>query len=259
MLFHQPHNSQGNYSYNATTYDGISFPLHFHKNFELIYVLSGSVRLTAGEKSADLSPGEFALCLSNEVHSLETLGHSRCWVGVFSEDFVHAFEKQARGMVGSGLAFRCEKSVEDFLVANLIAEAQPPVYLLKACLYAACSEYCRSIRLEPRTEKSSLLMRAIFDYITQNYRSKISLAMMAEALGYNYHYLSKCFHKIFAMSFTAFLNSYRLDMALSMLVETNKDITEIALESGFQSIRNFNEVFKARTGITPAQYRRGRQ
>lgn len=79
---------------------------------------------------------------------------------------------------------------------------------------------------------------------------------MSERLGYNYYYLSKCFHKIFSMSFTDFLNSYRLDAALSMLTETDKDITDIALESGFQSIRSFNEFFKKNIGTTPAKYRK---
>jgi xylan 1,4-beta-xylosidase len=59
------------------------------------------------------------------------------------------------------------------------------------------------------------------------------------------------------MSFTEFLNSYRLDAALALLTETDKDITEIALESGFQSIRSFNEYFKSRIGTTPVKYRTG--
>lgn len=257
MLFHQPHNSKGNYSYNTRIYDNVIWQPHFHKNFELIYVISGAVQCTAGEKSAVLAAGEFALILANEVHSLQTAGDSQCWIGVFSGDFVHAFEKKAQGKTGSGFVFRCEKSIEEFLKIHLINERQPPIFLLKACLYAACNEYEKNIQLSAQTGKNGLLMCSIVDYISQNYKNKISLSQMAERLGYNYHYLSKCFHKIFSMSFTDFLNSYRLDIALALLIETDKDITEIALESGFQSIRNFNEFFKSRTGTSPAKYRQG--
>ena len=98
-------------------------------------------------------------------------------------------------------------------------------------------------------------MRAITDFISVNYRSKITLADVARELGYNYHYLSKCFHQIFNMSFTELLNSYRLDEAAAMLVETDVDITQVALESGFQSIRSFNDFFKTQLGMTPSKYR----
>ena len=58
------------------------------------------------------------------------------------------------------------------------------------------------------------------------------------------------------MSFTDLLNSYRLDAALLLLTETDKDITDIALESGFQSVRNFNDYFKLKIGETPSKYRK---
>lgn len=255
MLYHQPHNSIGNYSYNAFIYQNIHYKPHFHKNFELIYVFSGQVRCSVGEKTATLSPGQFGLCLANEVHALQSLGDSCCWVGVFSGDFVHAFAKQAQGKVGSDFVFTCDSSTVEYLKAHLLKESMPPVFVLKSCLYAVCEAYCSQIELQEQTGKSGLLMQAITDYIAKNYNQRLSLAELAGKLGYNYHYLSKCFHKIFNMSFSEFLNSYRLDAALTMLTETDRDITDIALESGFQSIRSFNDFFKARTGVTPSAYR----
>jgi len=256
MVFHQPRNSTGNYSFNAYLYDNVSFKPHFHKNLELIYVFDGEVACTAAEKSTVLTSGQFALILSNEVHSLQSVGDSRCWVGVFSGDFVHAFAKKTEGKTGSGLAFSCSEDVEFFLKQQLMT-GQPSVYMLKGCLYALCSEYEKSISLIPKAEKNTLLMYAITDYIAENYRRDISLSSMAQALGYNYHYLSKSFHRIFSMSFSEFLNSYRLDAALTALMETNTDIAQIALDSGFQSLRSFNEFFRARTGTTPSKYRQG--
>ena len=255
MLFHQPYNSVGNYSYNTNIWDNAEYKPHFHKNFELVYVISGEIHCTADDKSASLTAGDFALFLANEVHTLHSVGNSKCWIGVFSGDFVHAFEKQVKDKTGTGFVFRCEKSIENFLLLNLIKLERPPVYLLKACLYSVCNEYLQNIQLVERTGKNELLMRAIIDYIDQNYRNNISLSTMAERLGYNYHYLSKCFNKIFSVSFSDFLNSYRLDIALELLVETDKDISDIALESGFQSIRNFNSFFKSSTGTTPVKYR----
>ena len=41
MIFHQPHNSKTNYNYNAFFYQKEKWDPHFHKNFEVIYVLEG--------------------------------------------------------------------------------------------------------------------------------------------------------------------------------------------------------------------------
>lgn len=255
MLFHQPYNSLGNYTYEPIIYDDIEFLPHFHKNFELIYVISGKVRCTADEKTAILSAGDYALCLSNEVHSLKSEGHSKCWVGVFSCDFVHAFEKKVSNRCGQDFVFKCRPETHAFLAEHLISEKTPDILLLKACLYAACSEYLRCIELKPKTDKSGLMMRSITDYISENYTSRISLSLMATEMGYNYHYLSKCFKRIFSMSFTDFINFYRLDAALKLLNETDTDITQIAFESGFQSVRSFNDFFKKHIGTTPNKYR----
>jgi transcriptional regulator GlxA family with amidase domain len=65
----------------------------------------------------------------------------------------------------------------------------------------------------------------------------------------------KRFNKAFAVSFTDFLNDFRLDTALRLLDQTDMDIAQVAMESGFQSLRSFNSIFKTRIGKTPTSYR----
>ncbi len=256
MLYHQTHNSATNYAYNSYIYKKMNYKAHFHRNFEVIYVFEGKISCTVNEVNRIMNPGDFAMILPNEIHAVEMVGEGTSWIGVYSGDFIHAFEKKVRGNVGSDFVFRCESSVEEFLKLHLIKKEQPPIYLIKACLYALCNEYEKAIELSPRKDKKGILMIAITDYIAENYRNKISLSEMAEKVGYNYHYLSKCFHRIFAMSFSEFINMYRLDAALVMLTETDKDIIDIALESGFQSVRSFNDYFVSHVGTTPSKYRR---
>lgn len=256
MPSQQTYNSIGGFNYNNHLYtNNISMYANFHKNFELIYVCSGKISITINNQTATVSEGEYVLILPNQVHSFEPIGDSIYWIGVFSGDFVHSFEKQTRNKVGEKFVFRCEESIHQFLLDNLINDEEISVYLLKSCLYAVCYEYSRQIKLVDRVGKNELLMHAITDYISQNYKEKITLADMAENFGYNYHYLSKYFHKTFNISFSNLLSSYRLDAALELLNETDMDITTIAFESGFQSVRAFNDFFKSRVGITPSQYR----
>ena len=62
-------------------------------------------------------------------------------------------------------------------------------------------------------------------------------------------------------NFTAFVNGYRLAEAEAALADPTQDevpILTIALDAGFQSIGPFNRAFKARTGLTPSEFRRAR-
>ena len=259
MMFHQRYNSVGNYSYNRFWYHNVFWRLHFHRNIEVIYVQSGCVCVTVGERQKLLQAGQFAMVLPNEPHGLQSQGDSVCWVGVFSADFIPAFAVWVKGKEGSDFVFTCKKTVEDFLCTELMQKEVPATYLLKSCLYAVCDAYCSQIELHPRKEKSDLLIHAVTEYISLHYREKLTLRDLADQLGYNYHYLSKRIGGIFRQSFSEILNSYRLDAALSLLMETDDEIATIALESGFQSIRSFNDYFKSRTGLTPVQYRAERK
>ena len=177
------------------------------------------------------------------------------WIGVFSEDFIHEFKKQRVGKVGSHFVFRCSEDIMRYLSENLIKDKLPDVFMIKSCLYALCSEYLRQISLEKSDDKHSALMGRMVEYVEQNYKKNISLSDMAQALGYEYFYFSKIFHRIFSMSFNDYMNIYRFNEACAMLIESEMPITRISSESGFKSIRSFNHVFKRLSGVSPREYR----
>ena len=179
MIFHQPSNSQYNYSYNATVYQNISWQPHFHRNFEVICVLSGAVDCMVNGKRGVLKAGEFGMCLSNEVHEYRSVGASVSWVGVFSGDFVHAFEKQTKNKTGSDFRFVCPDECFRYLSAALLHPERPDLLTLKSCLYALCAAYGSQVPLVERTEKDDSPMRQIVDFIAENYRSRITLADLA--------------------------------------------------------------------------------
>ena len=255
-IFHQIHNSQGNHSFNVYIYNNVNYAHHFHKNYEIIYVLEGEAFCSVGDKQRTLREGDFALCLSNEIHSIRSLGDSKIWIGVFSEDFVHEFKKRLGNRTGEDFVFRCSDATREFLLQNLIREDQEDILMIKSCLYALCSEYLAKIQLVERDSKRGMLMADIVAYIEENYKKPLTLGELSAHLGYDYCYLSKAFKKLFSMSFNDYVNAFRIDLALDLLTKTAMPITEIAFESGFQSIRSFNYVFKNQTGRSPADFRK---
>ena len=255
-IFHQPHNSIGNHSYNVYIYNSINYDLHFHKNYEVIYVIKGKAICSVNNQTKIITEGDFVLCLSNEIHSIKSIGEVIIWIGVFSEDFIHEFKKYQKGKTGTDFSFRCPENLMKYLLENLIQKEVSDVFLIKSCLYALCSEYLRQIPLEQSNSKQAELMGDIVEYIERNYKKTLSLASIAESLGYEYCYFSKVFNRLFSMNFNDYINIYRFNEACNMLTETDMTVTDIAYESGFQSIRSFNNIFKKLAGISPTEYRR---
>lgn len=97
---------------------------------------------------------------------------------------------------------------------------------------------------------------SVKEYITNNYfSSSISLSSTAEFIGINTSYLSKLFRDNAGEHFTDYLNKYRIEKAKQLLDTTHFTIQEIGFKTGFNTIQNFNRVFKKIVGMTPGQYR----
>jgi AraC-like DNA-binding protein len=198
--------------------------------------------------------GQWALVLSNQIHSFVVPQDAVVWVAVFSEEYVPAFVAQTKGMQGTAPVFWVSEPVSALVEHTLMTEEAGRL-MKKACFYAVCDEYLTQVPLETRQDKSNFLVGQLLDWISVNYTENISLKMAAELFGYEYHYLSRLLNRNYAISFTELLASYRVEHAEKLLRETSLPATRIAELSGFQSIRSFNLAFKKMTGQTPNNYR----
>ena len=82
---------------------------------------------------------------------------------------------------------------------------------------------------------------------------------MAGDLGVSKYVLSRIFSRTFHRNFNQYLNEARLSYAATRLENTKDTILEVCLDSGFESQRTFNRVFKERYKITPREYRRNQR
>ena len=138
---------------------------------------------------------------------------------------------------------------------EVVAIAKPDALTLKACLYAVCAEFYSRTRFLERTRDNTLALD-ILAYIENNYASDISLKTMADSLGYDFRYISRIFGKTFEINFKTLVNQYRCDRAKSLISSTDDTLSAIAMNSGFQSIRSFNRVFRELTGSSPSDLRK---
>ena len=78
---------------------------------------------------------------------------------------------------------------------------------------------------------------------------------MAAQLGVSTSYLARIFSRRLHMSFNDYINRLRVQAAQDLLRSTDRPVTEVMLEVGFESQSTFNRVFRDIQGITPREYR----
>ena len=93
-------------------------------------------------------------------------------------------------------------------------------------------------------------------YISEHLDEKISLTEVARLVKRNPTYLSQRFKEVTGESFVAYVARTRIEKAFELLQDPRKRVSEIAFASGFQSLSQFNRVFKKRCGESPRDFRR---
>ena len=255
-VFYQVHNSVGNYNYNIFVYEPCEYAHHFHKNYELVYVMEGEMEIQVDGVCETMGSGQFLLVLPNSVHSYRSTENNKVWICVFSEDFVADFAKVLNGKERAERLFRCTEKEMAYLQDELLCKTKELSLVgMKAGLYMVCNRYLDCDRWEERNEKDGNLAHKVIGYVEQNFRREVTLGELAEHFGYEYHYFSKNFKNTFHMSFRMFLNQYRFDCAKNLILKTDLDLSTIAMESGFGSLRNFNRIYKLIAGTTPKEHR----
>ena len=92
-------------------------------------------------------------------------------------------------------------------------------------------------------------------YIRRNLSEKLALAEVARAVDLSESYFSKLFRQSEGVSMSNYVIRERVAYACNQLLQTNKNISEIAFAAGFESISHFNRSFKVYTNAAPKRYR----
>ena len=92
-------------------------------------------------------------------------------------------------------------------------------------------------------------------YIDEHSREELSLTRVAKAVNMNPNYLSENFKQVTGIKFVDYVAHSRFQNACDLLRNSRLRISEIAFAVGFQSLSQFNRVFRRFSGESPTQFR----
>ncbi len=248
--------------------------IHFHKEIEIIKVKQGSVLLTVDNDEFVMSRGEIAVVNCNVVHKI-SYHNSNSVITYFQFD-VYEYMKEIYPDINislfdfitvdypskyavfdaSSLIYDCFDKIENehdkktFSYTSVIS-----AYIRIAVAFLQREQIVGNVDLLSSNKNLSKLL-PLLQYIDDNYQDQLTLDKLAEIMFLSKNHICKLFSIGLNSTFTKYLNYQRLNHSERLLLNTNLNMIDIALDSGFMSIQYFNRCFKKKHGITPFEYRR---
>lgn len=99
-------------------------------------------------------------------------------------------------------------------------------------------------------------VRRIVRFVEEGYSRKLSLEEVGRSVNMSPSSVCRYFKRRTHQNLWEYINSFRINRAAQLVVETQLPISEIGPRCGFTNVSNFNHLFRAHLGTTPSDYRR---
>ncbi|GEM_PF-2489401 len=224
---------------------------HLHFNMEICIVLNGKLKVKRENDEFCLTGGMCVIIMPYEIHSYKSLGKTETII-IECNSMLAGELSNRSGFENTG--FKLSEATLCFIKSKYLEKKSSDIFI-KSIIYPVISDFFESPDKKEALQIHSEIYRKAIDYIAKNYSESINLKTAAEEIGCSYVYLSRIFSKTTKISFTAYLNRYRIIKSLTELKGTDKTVTEIAYSCGFETLRSYNREFKKCLNTTPKEYR----
>lgn len=240
--------------------------VHVHQCIELLYVVSGSMKLglsgfNAAEHIISLKANDVILINCNCIH--RTFDH--CTVEYYAAFIPPNCLSLPLG-IEIGKTYGHPYSDLDKTVLPLIEklsyfsrsndEKIIRSVLLTSLVSAVCAIIQPSMADGLFELRDSNMESDILTYVYKNFRDpELCVEAIARKFGYSSRYLSNLFRSKVGTGMKEYLDNLRINEAKSLLEHTDQSIESIAHSVGFESQRSFFRKFRETVGMTPGQWR----
>lgn len=261
-------------------YDYFKFPLHFHDEYEVVYILKSTGTRFVGNSIQPYSNGDLVLLGSSLPHMYRSdpeyyEEHSDLRVHAitiqFSKNFFNYGVTQYPELFNiknllikakQGICFdtNANQPIRKKITKSLRLKGLP---LLMECiqilsLMSSSSDYTLLNSEDSETESEFIEAEArlikVLSFLKREYTRPLTLTEIAGVAGMNQTSFCRFFLENTGKTCVQYINGLRIGYACKLLQEGTYSISEICYESGFNNISNFNRQFRQFTQHSPTEY-----
>ena len=252
-------------------------PAHLHTETEFLYVTQGRVTVECAGNTFDVNKGETLMVSRSIPHATshtKDIPTASILLQVNLEKFNCGENKMLQNILGflnenryPYYTFKVNNPITEEInacISEMLREktinAVGKEFYIKSCVYRLSGILHRNRILDDYFSdidiKGLNRLQPALLYIDRHLKDNITLESLAETVHLNPEYLSRMFKKITGKNIFSYINYIRINNACKLLVDTDMSVLEIAMESGYSSISNFNRYFLKIKDCTPSAYRK---
>jgi AraC-like DNA-binding protein len=251
------------------------FKWHYHPEYELTYIVKGNGYRIVGNTYENYTDGDLVLLGPNLPHTWTGKAieneNFEAIVIQFSKEFIGAFlgfdEAQLIKTLfensNRGISFEANSKWVESIKSLTELDGMDKIMRLISVLHELSQTNYKLIA--PNTfhtivsKKSELRINEVCLFIQKNFNSAISLKQVANQIYLTESNFCKFFKKATGKTYSDYLNEIRINEAARLLLQTDKTISQISFECGFESLSYFNRVFLKKKSQTPSVFRNENQ
>ncbi len=259
--------------------DSVNSPLHWHYYSEILYILKGSVTLICNNTEAVLNEGDLCYIYPLQLHEIRKARHLEVNYAVLKFDihnlhipqayllkfyncFIHRTRQNDFAIILTQNQI-CRERMET-LIKDIVHEftEKHEFYALQiqAHIFSLLIMFARTMPeerkcFEEQRGDNHYSFHHILEYIDTHSAEPLEIQVLADMCHMSYSYFAKLFRENYGRSCKEYITYIRLNKAQELLLHTDRDLNDIALETGFFDCSHFIRTYKKWKGITPKQER----
>ena len=249
-------------------------PVHWHDEFEIIYVKSGFLTVSISGENYIGKPGDAFVVSPGNLHFMGSqTGNVDYFTFLFPLKYISfrtddILDDKLLEPLNSGhlmispeiehtVKEHCEQLVEIYGAkkeesqSKITAQIKTKIILLQFILEL----WKKGFIVENDTGGKNTVEKEMVSYIQQNFTGKILLKEFGEQFHLSEKYISRYFKEHFHITISQYVTYLRLEHAKQLLQDTDIPVTEVAMQSGYQNVSYFIRSFKKTYGMSPLKYR----
>ena len=250
-------------------------PVHWHDEFEIIYVRSGFLTVSISGESYIGKTGEAFVVSPGNLHLMGSqTGTVDYYTFLFPLKYISfrtddMLDEKLLEPLNSGHLMicprvkdtakeLCEQLVETYMAKNkkieseITAQIKTKIILLQFIL----EMWKKGFVIENDTSGRNTVEKEMVSYIQQNFTGKISLREFGEQFHLSEKYISRYFKEHFHITLSQYVTYLRLEHAKQLLQDTDIPVTDVAMQSGYQNVSYFIRSFQKAYAVSPLKYRK---
>lgn len=242
-----------------------SIPFHWHDELQITWISEGELEYCINGDKFKLGSDKLVLVQSHQLHSSHTTTSDVKTLCInFTPEIFHPLilKKYIRPMLDShafAYSLLLLKPYQIIMLKKLQNWKKEPLgyFSVMNFLSQVFEEILKEFEEDTETpdREETRLFHEMLGFVHANFAQPLSMKDIADSAILNKNRCTALFKKYTNMSPIKYLNEYRLYTAKNMILHTDKSISDISADVGYNQISHFIEQFRLSYGMSPLKYR----